>query len=406
MDSLINAAARALAAGNPLAALDRVALRNDPPGLALRGIAMAQLGELVRARELLSEASLGFGDEEPLARARCTAAAAEVTLALRELDADTGALRAAIAVLVAYRDRHNAAHAHLTLVRRHILLGEIDDARSALEDLELTATSPVVHAIGELLRADMALRGGHASDARAALMRARGAATKAGVDALRAEINQLLSALAKPAARVVRGGNCREATLSEVEALRSSSCVIIDGCRRLVHVGREETALTSRPVLFVLARTLAAPWPADVSREELILSAFGARRINESHRVRLRVEIGRLRKELRAIARIDATKRGFVLKPVRATDVVVLLPPVDGPDAALVALLADGGVWSTTSLALALGVSKRTVQRALIRLRETGRARALGRARSRRWLAPPISAYTTALLLPGAGVSL
>jgi hypothetical protein len=53
MDSLITAAARALARGDPLGALNRVALRDDAPALALRGIAMAQLGDLVRAKALL-----------------------------------------------------------------------------------------------------------------------------------------------------------------------------------------------------------------------------------------------------------------------------------------------------------------------------------------------------------------
>src|SRR3979490_1398531 len=82
MDSLIAAAARALAAGDAIGALKRVALRDDPPALALRGIAMAQLGEHPRARELLRRAARGFGAHEELARARCVVAEAEVALAM------------------------------------------------------------------------------------------------------------------------------------------------------------------------------------------------------------------------------------------------------------------------------------------------------------------------------------
>jgi hypothetical protein len=67
MDSLITAAAQALTAGDPLGALNRVALRDDAPALALRGIAMAQLGDLPRAKQLLRNAARAFGPRAAVA---------------------------------------------------------------------------------------------------------------------------------------------------------------------------------------------------------------------------------------------------------------------------------------------------------------------------------------------------
>jgi hypothetical protein len=160
--------------------------------------------------------------------------------------------------------------------------------------------------------------------------------------------------------------------------------------------------LASRPVLFALARVLAEAWPGDVDRQSMIASAFRTRQPDETHRARLRVEIGRLRALVAGLARIEATARGFALRPRGAGDVVVLAPPIDGDEASLVALLADGAAWSTSALALALGASQRTVQRALVELEAAGQARSIGRARSRRWLTPPLAGFTTILLLPTA----
>ena len=111
MDPLISAAARALSAGDPLAALKSVALRDDPPALALRGIAMAQLGDLRRARELLRSAARTFGPKEPVARARCAVAEAEIALVSRDLGGSLQTLKKARAVLEASGDQKNAAHA-------------------------------------------------------------------------------------------------------------------------------------------------------------------------------------------------------------------------------------------------------------------------------------------------------
>src|SRR6478735_2892794 len=128
MDSLITAAARALAAGDPLGALNRVALRDDAPALALRGIAMAQLGDLVRAKTLLRSAARAFGPREAVARARCVVAEAEIALISRELGFPTSALGAARATLERHGDRLNAAHARHLQVRRLVLIGRLDEA--------------------------------------------------------------------------------------------------------------------------------------------------------------------------------------------------------------------------------------------------------------------------------------
>ena len=133
MDSLITAAARALAAGDPLAALKRVALRDDPPALALRGIAMAQLGEHARARELLRRAARGFGGQEELSSARCVVAEAEVALAMRDLGGSPRPLAAAAAALDARADLANALQARLIAARRLLLLGRLDETSAALE---------------------------------------------------------------------------------------------------------------------------------------------------------------------------------------------------------------------------------------------------------------------------------
>jgi hypothetical protein len=160
--------------------------------------------------------------------------------------------------------------------------------------------------------------------------------------------------------------------------------------------------LARRPVLFALAHALALAWPGDIDREALILRAFRTRRPDETHRARLRVEIGRLRALVARLADIEATARGFVLQPRDGRTVAVLAPPVDGDQASLVALLSDGAAWSTSALALALGASQRTVQRALVELEAQARVRSMGRARARRWLAPPLAGFTTILLLPTA----
>jgi hypothetical protein len=402
MDSLIAAAARALATGDALGALKRVALRNDPPALALRGIAMAQLGEHRRARELLRRAARGFGAHEELARARCVVAEAEVALAMRDLSGSPRSLAAAVATLEARADRANALQARLIAARRLLLLGRLDEAAAALASLDARGLSPALAAVAELTAAELALRSLRIGSAQTGFARAQEAADRARVPALVAEVAEARAALDRPAARRLFAGGEQVLRLDEVAALLASGALVVDACRRGLRAGAAWRPLARRPVLFRLARALAEAWPGGVDRQTLIACAFGVRRPNESHRARLRVEIGRLRALVVALARIEATGQGFLLRLRGACGAVVLAPPIDGDQASLVALLSDGAAWSTSALALALGVSQRTLQRALVELEAAGRVRSIGRARARRWLSPPLAGFTTTLLLPVA----
>jgi hypothetical protein len=361
MDSLITAAARALETGDPLGALKRIALRNDPAALALRGVAMAQLGEFATARQLLRRAARAFGPRERLQRARCAAAEAEVALASRDLGWPTHALDEARRIFAARRDQNNALHAALLQIRRLLLLGRVDHAGEALDKLDLSAAPAMLAARGELVVSEIALRRGRTALASAA--------------------------------------HARSIVLAEVETVLASQDFIVDACRRTARFQSREVRLARRPVLFSLLRALAEAWPVEATREVLCEGAFGARRINESHRARLRVELGRLRSQLRPLSDVLATPGGFKLVP-RSAEVALLIPPIEGSDAAVLALMADGEAWSTSALALALGASQRTVQRALDELESSGRVRALGQGRARRWLTAPIGGFATTLLLP------
>jgi hypothetical protein len=402
MDSLIAAAARALARGDTLAALNHVALRDDPPALALRGIAMAHLGELARSRELLRRAASAFGAHEELARARCVVAEAEVALAMRDLGGSPRVLAGAAAELDARADRANALQARLIAVRRLLLLGRLDEAAAALAQVDAQGGPPSLVAVTELTAAELALRSLDAAAAQAALARARQAADQAGVPALQAEVAQAGAALEQPAARRIDASGEQLLRLHEVAAVIGTHTLVVDACRHGVRAGSAWLPLARRPVLFALVRALARAWPGDVERQALIADAFRTRRPDESHRARLRVEIGRLRALLRGVAGVQATARGFLLVPAQGRATAVLAPPIEGEQASLLALLADGAAWSTSALALALGASQRTVQRALAELEAAGRVRAIGQARARRWLAPPLAGFTTILLLPTA----
>jgi hypothetical protein len=400
MDSLITAAARALATGDPLGALKRVALRDDPPALALRGIAMAQLGDLARAKALLRRAARAFGPREAVARARCIVAEAEVALAARDLGWAARELDAARATLEAHGDRVNSAHARYLEVRRLLVIGRIDEAERALADLDPATLPPASRTVHEMVIAGIAMRRLRTKAARAALARAERAARHAGIPALTAEVASASVVLTTPAARMIASGEERLLVLEEVEALLASKAMVVDACRRVVHAEGKAVSLTTRPVLFAIARALGEAWPEDVPRDTLVARAFGAKRADESHRARLRVEIARLRTVLRTLAGVSATKRGFALAPHRAPRVVVLAPPVEGEDAALLAFLADGEAWSSSALALALGTSQRTAQRALDSLAASGKVQWFGRGRARRWTSPPVPGFTTTLLLP------
>lgn len=405
MESLITAAARALEAGDPLGALNRVALRNDAPSLALRGIAMAQLGDLAKAKMLLRSAARAFGPREAVARARCVVAEAEIALVSRDLSwpAKTLAstLAGARATLANHGDLANAAHAGHIEARRLLLLGRVDEAERTLAEISVSPLPPASLVVRELVVAGIAIRRLKTRDARAALDRAGKAARLAKIPALIAEVDSASLILSTPAARLIARGSEHPLLLGEVERLATSTALVIDTFHHVVRRQGVAVSLGTRPVLFALARLLAQAWPADVSREALISGAFQARHVDESHRARLRVEIGRLRTQLKALAEISATKQGFELAPRKTRDVIVLARPVEEKHAAVLAILADGEPWSSSALALALGMSARTVQRALEELARSSKVQSFGHGRARRWMTPPVPGFPTGLLLPG-----
>ena len=401
MDSLITAAALALTRGDVLGALNRVALRDDAPALALRGIAMARLGDLGRAKALLRSAARGFGARETVARARCIVAEAEIALVSRDLGWPPQALEDARAILAAHGDLLNAAHARHLAVRRLLLVGRLEEARRMLDEADAAPLPPAWQAAQELARAGIALRGLQPQAARAALRRAAEAARTAAIPALTAEVERAALLLAAPAARLIARDAARPLLLDDVAAVLASGVLVVDACRHVVRAPGIVLPLATRPVLFALLRTLAECWPGDAPRALLLARAVGAKVADESHRARLRVEIGRLRSAVRALAEVRATPRGFALAPRADGAVVVLAPPVEGPHAALLGLLSDGEAWSSSALAIALDASARTVQRALLALAAAGSVQPVGSGRSRRWMAPPMPGFPTALLLPG-----
>lgn len=400
MDSLINAAARALATGNALAALDRVALREDPAALALRGIAMAQLGDLAAARDLLRRAARAFGSREPVARARCIVAEAEIALVSRDLGEPMQRLDDARATLDTHGDHANAAHAGYLAARRLLLIGRLDAAARTLEAIDPAALPPASRAAAWLVAAGIAMRRIEAAPAHAALDRATAAARQAAIPALIAEVERAAGGLAAPAARLRTSEGDKLVDLAGVETLLASGTLVIDACRNAVRARTAVIPLGNRPILFALARTLAEAWPRDVTRLTLLQRAFRAREADESHRARLRVEIGRLRAELDPLAEISATEDGFILQPRGNRTVAILMPPQEEAHAQILALLADGEAWSSSALALALDISPRTVQRALEALAATGKADSFGRGRACRWMARQVPGFPTSLLLP------
>lgn len=402
MDALITAAARALATGDPLSALNRVALRDDAPALALRGIAMAQLGDFIRARTLLKNAARAFGPKDAVAWARCILADAEIALASRDLGKPIKRLDRAQATLLAHGDRINATHARYLEVRYFLLTGQLDAADAALADFDTATLPPVFRTVHELAVASIAMRRLQARAARAALGRAGTATQEARIPALVIEVETALRELDTPVARLLDGDKYRPLTLHDIETLLASNTLIIDACRMTVRHKDNAISLTTRPILFTFARTLAEAWPKDVPRDVLVARVFRLRTADESLRARLRVEIGRLRAELGWLADITATPQGYMLKPKGTNEVAVLAQPAEEQHAEILALLADGEAWSSSSIALALGMSQRTVQRALDALATADKVQFFGRGRARRWLSPPVPGFATTLLLPHA----
>jgi hypothetical protein len=216
------------------------------------------------------------------------------------------------------------------------------------------------------------------------------------------EVERALQVLNAPAARLIARSEERLLVLEDVETLLASATFVVDACRHGVHAEGIVVSLATRPVLFALVRCLGEAWPGDVPRNTLIAHAFRTRHADESHRARLRVEIGRLRTALRPIADITATEQGFALVPRDPScEVAVLAPPIEERYAAVLALLADGESWSSSALSMALGASPRTVQRALESLAAAGKAQSFGRGPARRWMTPPVPGFPSILLLPG-----
>ena len=361
---------------------------------------MAQLGDFDRAKALLRRAAHAFGPKEAVARARCIVAEAEIALVSRDLSWPTKALDAARATLEKHGDLLNAAHARYLQVRRLLLVGRLDEAERTLAGLDPAPFPPASRAAHELVVAGIAMRRLRTKTAREALSRAERAARAGDIPALAAEVESAAIILNTPAARLIVRGEERPLLLEEVETLLASKALVVDACRHVVRNAGTVISLATRPVLFALARALAEAWPADVPRATLLARAFGARHADESHRARLRVEIGRLRAKLRAVANVSATDRGFALTPRRAGEVVVLARPVEEEHAAVLAFLTDGESWSSSALALTLGASQRTVQRALDALAAAGKVQSFGRGRARRWMTTPVPGFTTTLLLP------
>jgi hypothetical protein len=361
---------------------------------------MAQLGEFVRAKELLRKARRAFTPKEAVARARCLVAEVEIALASRDLSWHAKELDSARTTLEAHGDRLNGAYARYLEIRRLLLIGDLDGAELLLAKLDASPLPPALKSAHEMVIAGIAIKRLQVKAAQAALSRAEHAARLSAIPALVAEVQNAASVLNTPAARLIARGERRTLVLAEVEELLRSQTLVVDDCRYAVRKARAVISLTTRPVLFTLARTLAEAWPGDVPRDVLVARAFESRFVDESHRSRLRVEVGRLRKLLGDLAEIHATQRGFAITPCGANEVVVLAQPIESEHGAVLALLADGAAWSSSALALALGTSQRSVQRALDALASGGKVQSFGRARARRWITPSVPGFTTTLLLP------
>lgn len=401
MDSLITSAALALARGDFFCALNRVALRDDAPALALRGIAMAQLGDLETAKILLRKAARAFGAKQPLSKARCILAEMEIAFAMRDLDGSASQLETAQKVLEQHSDSINAAYARHLRARLLLLFGHLDEAETLINTINQDLFSPAFKAAHELVVAGIAIRRIRTQDAKAALARAYEAACKANIPSLFSEIENALKILQTPAARVLSPTGDQLVVLEDVEKILASSALVVDACRYLVRYKTQVVSLASRPIFFKLAVALAEAWPQDISRDQLVRIAFRHKQIDKTLRARLRVEIGRLRAEIATLADIKATPDGFILVPSYASELILLGQPIRENHGEILAMLADGEAWASSALAMALGISQRTAQRALESLASAGKVQSIGRGQARRWIAYPPPGVTTILLLPG-----
>lgn len=399
VDDVLAAAARALDAGDFLEALKRIALREDGPALGLRGVIFARMGQFPRARELLARAVRAFRTDA-VGRARCALADAEIALATRDLRGVDTALANARQVLAAHGDRTNVAHAVCLEARSLLLRGRTEAAAQLLDEMDARRLPPTIAIELELARVEAQLQKPAVAQARAGLGRAERGANAARITAFSREIAAQKQRLTAAAARALSRGKVSTLTLVELESLLGDrACLLVDARELSVGCCGERVELGRRPVLFALVRGLAEAWPEPASRAELIARAFDAKRVNESHRARLRVEMARLRRALAGLANVVATAQGFLLVPLEDRTVTVLTSASEHEHEAALALLRDGEGWASSALAFALGKSQRSVQRALGELEAKGLVRSVGRARAKRFFcAPP--AITPALLLP------
>jgi tetratricopeptide (TPR) repeat protein len=389
-------AGRALAGGDPLRALALVGRVDSALGLTLRGVAYAQLGDLDLARKSLLRAVSVADDPRTLARAR--AALAEIALTTGDPAVAARDARASADELEALDDARNASMQRLVLARALVLLGRLGEARQVVDEVLSDDLAPDVFAVASLAQAEIAVRALAALDAREALARARRALEQAPHSLLSRAIQCVERELSLPVARLVRAGVSASADLFAIEESCRGHVLLVDACRRLALGGRATIPLARRPVLFALLLALAHAWPGSVARDELISRAFEVRRINPSHRARLRVEIGRLRGVLEGLAaEPTATPDGYALASERP--VVILLPLSDDEAARVALLLGDGASWSAQGLAEHAGVSRRTAQRALSTLVASGDAVRTGQGKTVRYARPGAPIASRMLLL-------
>ena len=308
------------------------------------------------------------------------------------------AARASADALARLGDVRNASMQRLVLARAEVLLGRLAEARHVVEQVLKEPKLPAdVRAVACLAEAEIAIRAIAPTEARAALTRARGALAEAPNDLLARALVAVEAELSRPLTRLEQRGVVRDADLFAIEAASNGQVFLVDACRRVAIAGRATILLAKRPVLFALLLELARAWPKDVPRDTLAARAFDTKRVNASHRSRLRVEIGRLRKVLQGLGEPVATAEGYVLETPR--DVAVLLPSSDDDTARLAILLGDGAWWTAQALAEHAGVSKRTAQRALSALAESGGAVRGGGAKEARYARPGAPIASRMLLL-------
>ncbi len=396
LDSELELAARALAGGDALRALSLVGRAKSALGLALRGIAYAQLGDLELARAALAQAAAEADDA--VLRARVRAALVEVALGEGDPARAAALARASAEELARLGDARNAAMQRLVMARAEVLLGRLGEARSTIAAVLAAELPPDVRAVASLAEAEIATRALSALDAQSALLRARSELENAPNRLLESELGALENELSNHVARLEQRGATRAADHFVIEEASSGDLFLVDACRRLAIAGRARIPLAKRPVLFLLLLELARAAPASVPRDELASRAFQSRRVNASHRSRLRVEIGRLRKLLADLgAELVATPDGYALASHR--EIALLVPRAEDDATRVAILLGDGASWSAQRIAENAGISKRTAQRALGELVAGGRAVRTGSGRMVRYHRPGTPIASRMLLL-------